>query len=574
MTIKDRYPGCADDLRHRADEQISKSTGRAKDDGTEPTGVDRLVHELKVHQIELEMQNEELRRTQHDLEESRARYFDLYDLAPVGYLTFNKTGLIMEANLTAATMLGVARNVLLQRVLSQYVCTEDQDLYYLYRKQIVESGELQDWDMRMLRADGSQFWAHLRAVQANDGEYRIAFNDITDHKNAETERLELERQLQQSRKLESIGVLAGGIAHDFNNILAVIVCYCALIEQKPEQAGELVSEIEKAAERAAELCRQMLAYAGKTQLVPTLVKLPALVDEMLRMLKATINPNAAIKSDISADLPSIRADASQIRQIIMNLIINAAEAIGEAQGEIRIALTECEIGFGRSEKDHLGKVIPPGQYVCLEVTDNGCGMDAETRQRIFEPFYSTKFSGRGMGMSAVLGIITSHGGALQFESQPGRGSTFKVYLPVPESESAAEPLHVAAFIPWQGSGTILLAEDEPQLMMVAKMLLKALGFDVFEAINGKEALELYRKHAAYITLVITDMGMPVMDGYELISELKKLDPQLPIIISSGYGDTAITSRFAEEDIAGFLSKPYGFDQLRAVLRSVVEKKTP
>jgi CheY-like chemotaxis protein len=329
-------------------------------------------------------------------------------------------------------------------------------------------------------------------------------------------------------------------------------------------------EIEKASERAAGLCRQMLAYAGKTQFVESHVDMTALVDDVLHMLKSTLPQNVTIKPYLTGDIPHIKADASQIRQIVMNLIINASEAIGEAQGDIRVALTKTDITTGQQEKDHLGKVITPGSYLCLEVADTGCGMDDETKQRIFEPFYTTKFPGRGLGMSAVLGIVTSHKGALQLSSQPGQGTTFKVYLPVQIGESVVESNEKSVPADWQGSGTILLVEDEPQLVTVAKTLLETLGFSVIEASNGVEAIEQYRKNAAEITLVLTDIGMPLMDGYELIAELKKLDPALPIIASSGFGDEDVISRIPPGDIAGLISKPYSFDQLRDVLKGVVE----
>jgi two-component system cell cycle sensor histidine kinase/response regulator CckA len=220
---------------------------------------------------------------------------------------------------------------------------------------------------------------------------------------------------------------------------------------------------------------------------------------------------------------------------------------------------------------YLGKDIPAGRYVCLDVTDTGCGMDDETRQRIFEPFYTTKFTGRGLGMSAVLGIITTHKGALQLKSQPGQGTSFKVYLPVHNGKPAAdESLQLVHSIPWQGSGSILLVEDEPQLMTVAKNLIKALGFMVFEATNGNEALEIFRKNAEYITMVVTDIGMPVMDGYDLIRELKKIKPDLPVIVSTGFADMDVTRRTADLYVAGYLSKPFSFDQLREVLKGVVE----
>ena len=423
--------------------------------------------------------------------------------------------------------------------------------------------------------DGSYKWIEITLINLLDypeiqgilGDY----HDITERRRFEDEKRAIEQQLQQTQKLESLGVLAGGIAHDFNNILAIIIGHCSLAAMDPETANKHIPPIEKAADRAAGLCRQMLAYAGKASFTLTQVNMAALVDEMVQMLKATTNQNVAIKPDLSTDVPTINGDASQLRQIVMNLIINASEAIGEAQGVIHVSLTKTAIKAGQSSTDHLGKAIPTGWYVCLEVSDTGCGMDEETRRRIFEPFYTTKFAGRGLGMSAVLGIITAHRGALQLTSQPGQGTTFTIYLPIETNDPIGdESSEQIAPTPWQGSGTALLVEDEDQVKLVAKAMLEALGFNVIEASNGREALDLYQNNATAITLVLTDIGMPIMDGYTLFRELKSLKPELPIIISSGFGDTVVTTRIPAEEIAGLVSKPYRFDQLRAVLRVVEE----
>lgn len=396
----------------------------------------------------------------------------------------------------------------------------------------------------------------------------IFSEDVTEYKKSEQEKILLEQQFQHAQKLESLGVLAGGIAHDFNNILAIIMGNCSLAKLDSENAEVYIPEIEKATDRAAALCRQMLAYAGKAQLTRLHVNMRLLVDEMINMLKSTLPQNTVLKPNLSTDLPLVNGDASQLRQIVMNLIINASEAIGDSQGEISIYLTKKTISARQGEKDHQGKEIPPGEYVCLEVMDNGCGMSEETKWRIFEPFYTTKFTGRGLGMSAVLGILSAHSGALQLFSQSGEGTVFKVYLPGEPSgvEPLAEP---ASSMSWYGSGTILLVEDEEQIRVLAHALLTKLGFEIIEATNGREALEKYQINSSNIALVITDMGMPVMDGYELFRALKKLDPDLPIIVSSGFGDSVISSRLEPEVVAGLVSKPYKFDQLREVLKSVL-----
>ena len=392
-----------------------------------------------------------------------------------------------------------------------------------------------------------------------------------ERRQAEEEKLLLQQQFQQAQKMESLGVLAGGIAHDFNNILAIIMGYCSLVKMDLETTEEYIPRIETAAQRAAALCRQMLTYAGKAQSVLAQVDMKEVVDELVTMLKATTSQNVSIRTDLPSVMPKIYGDASQLRQVVMNLIINASEAIGEDQGVIQVSLVQAEIKTGQSDKDHNGRIIPAGHYICLEVTDSGCGMSDEIRDRIFEPFYTTKFTGRGLGMSALLGIIKAHKGALQLSSEPGKGSTFKVYLPAQINDAEEGSLQKAAHAPWKGSGTILLAEDDEHIMFIANAILKAMGFTVIGAVNGKEALEIYLNNAAEISFVITDMGMPVMDGYELFRELKKITPELPIIISSGFGDSDVTSKIPRGEIAGLINKPYSPDQLREVLKGVVER---
>ena len=405
-----------------------------------------------------------------------------------------------------------------------------------------------------------QIYDHLVAIQESD------------RKRMESEKREFELRFQQTQKLESLGVLSGGIAHDFNNILTVIMGNCSLLKMNPENAENYLLAIETATERAAALCRQMLAYAGKVQLAKTQVNMRTMVDEMVTMLKSTLPKNASIKPNLSADTPDIYADASQLRQVVMNLIINASEAIGAEQGEVKVSLTTKTVTTEQLEKDYHGNDIPPGSYVCLEVTDNGCGIDDNAKWRIFEPFYTTKFTGRGLGMSAVLGIINSHNGALQLFSRLGRGTTFNVYLPVQKSGSAAEEDQNTSIstAQWQGSGSILLVEDEEPIRCVTNTLLSRLGFTVIEAVNGKEALDLYDKNANAITLVVTDIGMPVMDGYALIQELKHRNPKLPIIISSGFGDAGVVSRIDRDMVAGIINKPFNPNQLREVLMMVVD----
>lgn len=536
---------------------------------------DRLIHELGVHQIELQMQNDELRCVQLDLEVSRASYLDLYERAPVGYLTICGKGLIKKANLSAASMLGVDQNTLLETSLSQFIFPEDQNIYHLHRTKAFNVDEKKDCELRMVRVDDSPFWVHVQSTHPRNGEQWITFTDVSERKRSEEEKKALELQLQQSQKLESLGVLAGGIAHDFNNILAIIMGYCALSTAGPETTEQNIPMIEKAVERAAGLCRQMLAYAGMGFTVLKPVHMTPLVGEVVDMLKATVFQQTDIIFNHDSDIPVIKADDSQVRQIVMNLLINASEAIGKSSGQIEVSIEKTVITGTRTDTDHLGRLITPGSYVCLEVTDNGCGMDDDTMLRIFEPFYTTKFTGRGLGMSSVLGIITAHAGALQLSSKPGHGTTFKVYLPISGTdESKVELKHCVPADKKHDNGTILLAEDEQELTILLTTMLDDLGFTVIAASNGREALELYQKNSDVITLVMTDVGMPVMDGYGLFHELKKLKPELPIVISSGFVDAEIYSRIPDDEIAGKLNKPYSFDQLQDLLVRILKDEYP
>jgi PAS domain S-box-containing protein len=491
-----------------------------------------------------------------------------FDLVPDMICIATTDGHFKKTNKAWGEVLGYSPEELLKMALPDLIHPDDLAATMAEIEKQLAGDSTINFINRYRCKDGSYRWLEWASVPASDQTLLFAAaRDVTGRIKAEEEKQLLEQQFQQAQKMESLGILAGGIAHDFNNILAIIMGNCSLAKLDTENSTNYIPEIEKATDRAAGLCRQMLTYAGKAQLTRSQVNLCVLVDEMITMLKATLPHNVIINPDLRAEVPYIHGDASQIRQIIMNLVINSSEAIGEAQGEIRVSLANTRVMAGQ-EEDYHGKAIPSGEYVRLEVADTGCGMDAETKWRIFEPFYTTKFTGRGLGMSAVLGIIAAHQGAMQLYSRVGQGTTFKVYLPRDHAGANSE-IESEAAEPWQGSGTILLVEDEEMVRAVANSLLSLLGFTVIEASNGKEALELYRLNACDITLVVTDVGMPIMDGYTLFRELKRFDAGLPIIVSSGFGESVVTTRIAKEEIDGQVCKPYTFEQLRDVVKSVL-----
>jgi len=399
--------------------------------------------------------------------------------------------------------------------------------------------------------------------------------DITERRQAEENKLELERKFQQTQKLESLGVLAGGIAHDFNNVLTIILGHCYIVDEEIDSGIDVkyhVKQVQMAAERAAELCRQMLSYAGKNTLVQTRINLCMLVDENQKMLRSAIRKNVHFDLDLANDVPEIVGDSAQIQQVVMNLIINAAEAIGDKNGTIRIALNTLTVPADRTDTDILGNAILPGNYACLTVSDNGCGMDVETQKRIFEPFYTTKFTGRGLGMSAVLGIIKSHNGALQLSSTPGVGSAFKVFLPWSGVSNKAESVPTVSHDPVaKGSGTILLVDDEEALLIIGAVLLKAMGYSVITAINGHEALEIFRERGSRIDLILLDLIMPEMSGVEAYRLFRDLSLNIPIVICSGFSDEEFKIGIEGDEFAAVVNKPYKPDQLQHMLMKLLDK---
>jgi PAS domain S-box-containing protein len=420
--------------------------------------------------------------------------------------------------------------------------------------------------------DGAERWVQgLGQLEVGpDGAVARMFGtiqDVTERKEAEAERVRLQQQMLHAQKLESLGVLAGGIAHDFNNILMSVIGHASLALQRVARedpvAGHL-RQIEAAADKAADLARQMLAYSGRGRFVVESVDLNQLVRELGDMIQVSISKKVAVRYELADPLPAVDADATQLRQVILNLVINASEAIGGASGAItlRTGFEECSRDCPATPWPE-GK-LPPGLYVTLEVADTGCGMEAETCRRLFEPFFSTKFAGRGLGMAAVLGIVRGHHGAITVASEPGRGATFRVFLPAsgrqPVPRRAAE-----ADADWRGGGTVLLVDDEPGVLATGAEMLRALGFTVVTAADGLEALRRLRA-GPRPDLVVLDLTMPRMDGEQAFRELRALDPGLRVVMSSGYNETEISTRFAGKDIAGFIQKPYTLRVLRAALR--------
>lgn len=568
-------------LRWKAEESIKRKDGTApiKDD----MDLHQTIHELRVHQIELEMQNEELRRTQEQLDAARTRYFDLYDLAPVGYCIVSTEGLILEANLTVVTLLGLARSALIRQPITRFIHVEDQDIYYRHRKRLFDHCESYACELRMVKKDGTSFWARLTATAAqvpvepsgHESAWapvsRLVVSDISERKAAEAEKAKLELQLQEIQKLETLGTLAGGVAHDFNNLLTTIVGNAnlgSLAAEARTDTAPYFAAIEKAAMKGADLNRQLLAYAGKGRCSESEMDLDIIVKEISELISVSVPETISFRYDLADRLPFVKGDPTQIFQILLNLILNASEAIPDrTEGLITICTRSETIDAATLGLPGWALPLIPGPYVTLEVTDTGKGMDAEILARIFEPFFSTKFTGRGLGLAAVIGILGSHRGGLRVHSTVGKGSSFKIFLPVLEGPRAT--LEGKAMPTWQGEGRILVVDDAEPTRRTARSLSERMGFSVIEAQSSAEAIELFRLHHGDLGLVLLNLVMPRMDGWKVLQEMRKINARVPVILSSGFraGDDAHV-----EGLAGHLKKPYRVAEFQSALRRIFAAK--
>lgn len=441
----------------------------------------------------------------------------------------------------------------------------------------VFKGERQHLVFEIESLKGNRKWLESHSVPLLDTQNRVVAllsitRDITERRKAEETQRRLEVQMQHAQKLESLGILAGGIAHDFNNILTSILGYADLARlalTADSRAFRYIQEVVKGAEQASELIQQMLAYSGKGRFVIQPVNISALVEDMSRLLEVSISKKAVLKYDFCRDVPAFEADSSQIRQVVMNLIINASEALGDRAGVISISTGVMQCSSAYLSETYLDEQLPEGEYVFLEVTDTGCGMSKETLSKIFDPFFTTKFTGRGLGLAALLGIVRGHRGAVKVYSELGKGTSFKVLFPA-SSKSVVPSAQLEAEQEWRGSGKVLVVDDEAVVRGLASEMLQSMGFQVITANDGQEAVELFRA-CAEIRLVLLDMTMPNMDGEAAFLEMRKVRSDVKAILSSGYNEQTATARFVGRGLAGFIQKPYRYDALQAVVRRVLEE---
>jgi two-component system, cell cycle sensor histidine kinase and response regulator CckA len=467
-----------------------------------------------------------------------------------GFLFFDRAGNVTYCNPEAARILGVAMaNMIGKNILYDFPDVSTAEVEARYREAMEQQRPLHFETFLKLR----NVWLEVSVYSSPDG-FSVFFRDVTARKH-------FEERSRHAQKLESLGVLAGGIAHDFNNLLTAILGSASLLMDDLPPDSDLrpfAANVISASERAGQLTRQMLAYSGRGRFVVEPMDLSVQVREITNLLEASITAKVELVLDLQTADVMIEADAGQIQQLVMNLVINGAEAIGSTGGQVVVSTRVRELDRQFVQESLAGDNVEPGEFILLEVSDTGHGMDTATLGRIFDPFFTTKFTGRGLGLAAVLGIVRGHRGALTVDSVTGQGTTFKVYLPVSKGQAVAKARQ--APLDFRGDATVLVVDDEMFVQDLATSTLERYGYHVLVASNGKEAVEIFKAAANDITLVVLDMTMPVMGGEDTLVQLKKLRPGLRVIASSGYNEIEALRRFGT-GIKSFLQKPYRASEL-------------
>jgi two-component system, cell cycle sensor histidine kinase and response regulator CckA len=518
----------------------------------------------------------ETRRATAALRESEARLRQVIDLVPHFIFAKDEDGRFLLANRAVAEAYGTTVEALIGRTDADFARSPEEALHFREEDlEVIRSGLPRSTPEESI----TDSQGRVRVLQtakipfASSGTGRPAVLgvsiDVTESKAAE-------EALRRAAREESLSVLAGGVAHDFNNLLAAILGHAALALKQLPEGSPARRHVEKAAaavERASDLTRQMLAYSGRGHFLVRPTDLNALVRENLPLLAVGVPKSVQLRSVLAESLPAVDADVGQMQQVLMNLVINAAEALGEAGGTVTVATGVREVGAGDAALWRAsGRPLAPGPHVLLEVSDDGPGMDAGTVDRIFEPFFTTKFTGRGLGLAAVLGVVRGHRGALSVESAPGRGTVFRVLL-VPSARAAAGGTLGAPPAPGRGT-TLLLVDDEEAVREMVGEVLESEGIRVLRAGDGAAGVELFRERRAEVDVVLLDLSMPGLSGAQTLRRLREIDPGVRVVLSSGYDREEARGRLGAGAPDGFIQKPYRPEQLMAEIHRCLRPRRP
>ena len=507
------------------------------------------------------------RRSLEEQRESEKRFRRLYESNIIGIVSGDEERVI-EANDVFLNMVGYTREDVAKGLLHWYDLTAPE-YRHLGPQTVADvkiTGSCGPFEKEYLRKDGGRISALIGCIRLQDAPYRdLCF--VLDL----TERKKLQQRVQEKQKFESIGLLAGGIAHDFNNLLVGVIGNASLAQdQLPSghPARDLLAMVIRNGEQAAHLTRQMLAYSGKGQFLIEPLNLSSLFEEISILVKPAIPREIDLEMNLPEDLPSVDGDRGQVRQVFTNLVLNAAESI-TGSGRIWVETGVRQVSGTNCDTEWAAGEVKPGRYVYLEVIDTGCGMDATTRSKIFDPFYTTKFVGRGLGLAAVAGIVRGHHGALSVTSAPGHGSRFLVLFPVSAQAQASED---AAALGRRVKGVVMVVDDEVIVRQMARTALERQGYEVVLAAGGREAIELFQQNPADFSLVVLDLTMPGMSGAQVLPELLRTRPDVPVLITSGHNESQARQIFAGQKLAGFLQKPFSSHALVSRISATLETR--
>jgi PAS domain S-box-containing protein len=532
----------------------------------EALGVDRLVG---IAEDITELKNAEL-----SLRLSEGKLRALLESASEGVVATDAEGKIILVNSMTERLFGYSREDLLGQSVEILLVEDLRTIHRGHRQTYIARPRARPMGAGMTlsarRKDGATFPVEisLSFAQEHENGSLTVLALITDI----TERKRIEERLRETAKLESLGVLAGGIAHDFNNLLTGLLgnASMAMDELPPESSVRpMIAEVVRSAERAAHLTQQMLSYSGRGKFIVRPVNVSEFTRDIVTLLESSIPRTVKLQLELPAGLPPVDADIAQLQQLIMNLVINGGEAIGDASGVLTVRTGVREFAEGRVPASLSENGIVAGRrYVFLQVTDTGSGMDELTKQRIFEPFFTTKFTGRGLGLASAQGIVRGHRGSIDVVSSPGRGSTFTVLLPESFLQQTRTPHSASHRADRAGTGTVLVVDDEAAIRKLARTALEKAGYDVITAENGMEAISILRKAGGQIAAVLLDMTMPVMSGAETLRQVREIEPDIHVILSSGFSEMEALERFPGKAIEGFVQKPYTAAQLLQKINAV------
>ncbi len=537
-----------------------------------------------VGAVEITRDISDLRDSERQTELEEQKYRSLFEAAGDALFTLECTGSdahFTDCNHRAATMFGWDRDAITGMSPSAVSPPNQPDgrpsdeAFRMYISPAL-AGELQRFNWVHSRKDGTPFHAEVTLSRIAAGETAIlqaSVRDINERVEAEHQRRRLEARIQEAQRTESLSMLAGGVAHDFNNLLTGVLgsAELALADLSPvSPARENIERIRTAALRAAELSRQMLAYSGRGQFVLEAIDISEVVRETQHLIAASVSKSARLEYDLTEPMPAIEADVTQIRQVLMALIVNASESLADSDGTIRVSsgVSRLDPGCIPAPADEVD--VDESEYAYLEVADSGAGMDHDTRERMFDPFFTTKFAGRGLGLSAVLGIVRGHNGFIKVDSTFGYGTTIRAYFPLTE-EPARQFRKTPPVKREQLLGkTVLIVDDEPAVLEVGRIMVEKAGGVVLTAKDGGEAEAVFREREEEIDCVLLDLTMPGIGGEETLERLRRIREDVRVILSSGYSKHEVETQFGGEGFAGFLQKPYKRNRLLRTLGDAIE----